>query len=162
MVYSKNEIIEMAVQIEKSGYAYYNKALERKDLSEAGKRMITLLRDQEVNHEKYFISLRDEEDLSQISDSGDWELIAEYIKIITDSRLFNDEASAVNLATEAQTEKDIFEYAIRFEKDTILFFHTIKDNLKDSKTIIALKKIIDEEITHILRLTEYIQAIIKE
>ena len=31
-IYSVNEVIEMAVQIERSGYAFYNEAVKRKEV----------------------------------------------------------------------------------------------------------------------------------
>ena len=40
-VYSINEIIEMAVQIERSGYAFYNEATKRKDLDDKSRELIT-------------------------------------------------------------------------------------------------------------------------
>ncbi len=162
MKFSKNEIIEMAVQIEKSGYAFYNEALKKKELSDTGKNLLTILRNEEVRHEKYFLSLRDEMDNMQLDESGDWGLISDYIKTITDSRLFNDVESAVKLASEAVSELEIFDYAVKFEKDTILYFHTIKDKVLNVDTTEVLKKIIDEEISHVLKLTEYKQSLVKE
>jgi rubrerythrin len=159
MKFSKNELIEMAVQIEKSGYSFYDEALKKKELSEKGKKILTILRNEEVRHEKYFLSLREELDDLELDDSGDWETISNYIKTITDSRLFNNKDSAVRLAAQAVSEDEIFEYAIRFEKDTILYFYTIKDNVINSDAVKTLKSIIEEEISHVLRLTEYKQSI---
>ncbi|MCK9328355.1 MAG: ferritin family protein [Candidatus Cloacimonetes bacterium] len=159
MKFSKNELIEMAVQIEKSGYSFYDEALKKKELSEKGKKILTILRNEEVRHEKYFLSLREELDDLELDDSGDWETISNYIKTITDFRLFNNKDSAVRLAAQAVSEDEIFEYAIRFEKDTILYFYTIKDNVINSDAVKTLKSIIEEEISHVLRLTEYKQSI---
>lgn len=52
--YSVNEIIEMAVQIERNGYAFYNEAAKRKDLDDDSRKLITWLRDAELDHEKTF------------------------------------------------------------------------------------------------------------
>jgi len=60
--YSVNEIIEMAVQIERNGYAFYDEAAKRKDLDDDSRKLITWLRDAELDHEKTFLRLRDEVD----------------------------------------------------------------------------------------------------
>jgi len=147
-VYSVNEVIEMAVQIERNGYAFYNEAIKRSDLDEASKELLTYLRDEELTHENTFLALRDEIDLEVLKLSIDWELIAEYLKAIVDSRIFNSESSALQLVANS---KD----AITFEKDTLLYFHTLSDNISDPKTHNALRKIINEEIRHILKLNEF-------
>jgi rubrerythrin len=153
-IYSVNEVIEMAVQIERSGYAFYNEAAKRKDLDEKAKDFLIYLRDEELRHEKTFLSLRDEVDLQVLQLSVDWELIAEYLKTIVESRIFNSEFSAIQLATKAKDIKEIVENAITFEKDTLLYFHTLSDNINEPRTHNALRKIINEEVSHILKLSE--------
>lgn len=159
LAYSANEIIEMACQIEKNGYAFYNAALKKNQLSAKGKEIITLLRDQEINHEQYFLSLRDDIDQFMLSETTDWELIAMYLKSITDSRLFNNPEGAINLATSATNELAIINFAIVFEKETLLYFYAIRDNITVEKTKEVLARIIQEEVTHVMRLTEYKKTI---
>jgi len=153
--YSVNEIIELAVQIERNGYAFYHSALKRKDLDKQALEFITLLRDQELNHEKAFLSLRDDTDLKVLEMSPEWELVADYLRTIVDARIFNNEDAAIRLATGARDILDIIAYAISFEKDTLLFFHAINDAMHSDKTKMVIRKIINEEVTHILRLTEF-------
>ncbi len=153
--FSANEIVEMAVQIEKSGYAYYNQALKNDFLSADAKELLTFLRDQEEKHEKYFLSLRDNYDLYDLDMTQDWELISSYIKMITDSRMFSDEKSAIRLLTQAENDLFIINNAIIFEKDTLLFFHAVKDNIKNEKSKTLLQEIIQEEISHVFRLNDY-------
>ncbi len=50
-----------------------------------------------LTHENTFLALRDEIDLEVLKLSIDWELIAEYLKAIVDSRIFNSESSALQL-----------------------------------------------------------------
>ncbi len=153
--YSVNEIIELAVQIEHNGYAFYNEALKHKGLDAKSQDLITTLRDQEVNHEKIFLALRDDADLKNLTFTQDWELVASYLKTIVDSRIFNSPDAAIQLATKAQDVIAILDHAIQFEKDTLLFFHTIKDAITNPKAQAALARIIHEEISHVLRLSDY-------
>jgi rubrerythrin len=153
--YSLNEIVELAVQIERNGYAFYNEALKRKDLDQRATTLITELRNQELNHEKIFLHLRDDKDLMMLGLSPDWELVGYYMKSMVDSRLFTSADAAIKLAAEADGFLDILMYAIAFEKDTLLFFYSIYDNVKDEKSKKVIHQIINEEISHVVRLTEF-------
>jgi rubrerythrin len=157
--FSLNEIIELAVQIEHNGYAFYNEAIKHKDLDNKSLELLTLLRDQELVHEKTFLGLRDDEDLKQITLTQDWEMVASYLKTITDSRIFNTEDAAIRLASESKEVLDIINYAIQFEKDTLLFFHTVKDTITGPKAQGAVARIIHEEISHVLKLNDYRAAL---
>ncbi len=160
-LFSTNEVIEMAVQIERSGYAFYNHALKKEDMAATTKELITTLRDQEVKHEQYFLSLRDEKELFSIDETQDWEMVSSYIKMITDARLFNDETSAIKLVDKSKSDKEIIDYAITFEKDTLLFFHTLKDKVNGEKTKEIIQSIIQEEITHVFYLSEFKKKMMK-
>ena len=72
-VYSVNEVIEMAVQIEKNGYAFYHEASKRKDLDAKAREFIEFLRDQELTHENTFLALRSDTDMDVLELSPDWE-----------------------------------------------------------------------------------------
>jgi len=159
-VYSVNEVIEMAVQIEKNGYAYYHEATKRKDLDPKAREFIEYLRDQELNHEKTFLNLRDDTDMGVLELSPDWELVAEYLKTIVDGRIFSNEHSAIKKAAEAKDLLEIVDNAITFEKDTLLYFHAINDSITNAKTKTALRRIINEEVSHVLKLNDYRKTII--
>jgi rubrerythrin len=154
-VFSVNEVIEMAVQIEKNGFAFYHEATKRKDLDAKAKEFIEYLRDQELDHEKLFLGLREELDLQVLEMSQDWELVAEYLKTIVDGRIFNNEFSAIQMATNAKDLGSVIDNAITFEKDTLLYFHAIADNINNPKTKAVLRKIINEEVSHVLKLNDF-------
>jgi rubrerythrin len=154
-IYSVNEVIEFAVQIEKNGYAFYHEASKRKDLDAKAKEFIEFLRDQELDHEKTFLGLRDDNDMQNLELTQDWELVAEYLKTIIEGRIFNNEDSAIKKATSAKDLKEIIDHAISFEKDTLLYFHAINDTVSNAKAKQALRKIINEEVSHVLKLNDY-------
>lgn len=154
-VYSVNEVIEMAVQIEKNGFAFYHEASKRKDLNAEAIEFIEFLRDQELNHEKTFLSLRDELDKDVLELSTDWELVSLYLKTIVDGRIFNSEYSAIQLAAGAKDIFGVVDNAITFEKDTLLYFHAIADGISNPKTKAVLRKIINEEVSHVLKLNDF-------
>lgn len=153
--YSVNEIIEMAVNIERNGFAFYHEATKRKDLDEKAREFIAFLRDQELNHEKTFLGLRDEQDVQVLELSHDWEMVSAYLNSIIEGRLFNSEASAIKAAAEAKDLKTVLDHAITFEKDTLLYFHAINDITVNEKAKSALRRIINEEVTHVLKLNDF-------
>ena len=153
--YSVNEIIEMAVQIERNGYAFYDEAAKRKDLDDDSRKLITWLRDAELDHEKTFLRLRDEVDNMVLELSTDWDMVAAYLKTIVESRIFNSEDSAIRKAAEAKDLMGVIDNAITFEKDTLLYFHAISDGISNDKAKTALRRIINEEVSHVLKLNDF-------
>jgi rubrerythrin len=153
--YSVNEVIEFAVQIEKNGYAFYHEASKRKNLDPKAKEFIEFLRDEELNHEKTFLALRDDKELQNLELTQDWELVSEYLKTIVDARIFNSEDAAIKKAAGAKDLMEIVDFAISFEKDTLLYFHALKDAIVSERTRKVLRKIINEEVSHVLKLTDY-------
>lgn len=153
--YSIEEIIDLAIEIEKSGYAFYDHALKRKDLSAKAKELIEKLRDQEKQHEYFFISLESKDDLGLIDHGPDQEVVNDYLRAIVNYRIFNNADAAIKKVLAAKNELEIIADAIDFEKDTLLFFQGIKDIMKDSKSKDILEKVIHEEISHILWLSLY-------
>ena len=87
--------------------------------------------------------------------SPDWELVAEYLKTIVDGRIFNNEHSAIQMAANAKDLNNIIDNAITFEKDTLLYFHAIADNISNPKTKTTLRRIINEEVSHVLKLNDF-------
>ena len=154
--FSINEIIELAVQIEKKGYTFYNKALERKNLSSNSKELLKKLRDDEIVHEQTFKKMRTELDREEITLSGDWQEVSNYLRTISDSHIFSEPDAAIKLATSVKNEKELIENAIQFEKDTLLFFNSIYEEIKDQTVRKILKKIIDEEVLHVEKLKEFL------
>ncbi|NQT65116.1 MAG: ferritin family protein [FCB group bacterium] len=154
MEFSLNEVIELAIQIEKSGYQFYDTVLQRKDLSNKAKELIERLRNEEINHERIFKSLRTDNESDTMGDQVEWQAAASYLKAISDSHVFSKPDAAIKLAIEAANEIDIIDSAIHFEKDTLIFFHALHQNTSDTTTQKIIKKIIDEEVSHVVLLAK--------
>ena len=150
--FSLNEVIELAIQIEKSGYQFYDAALQRKDLSSKAKELIEHLRDEEIEHEATFKNLRSSSDFEKLGDQVDWQDAASYLKAISDSHVFSKPDAAIKLANEAANEKEILENAIQFEKDTLLFFHSIYQKTENERSRKVINTIIEEEVSHVTKL----------
>jgi rubrerythrin len=149
---SINEVIEIAVQIEKNGFKYYSEALKRKDISSQAKLLLEDLKKDEIKHEAIFKSFRSSEDYQQMGDPIDWQEAVHYLNSIVVSHVFHKPDAAIKLAASATDEAEIISFAIQFEKDTIVFFSSLAKEITDSKTKNTINAIIDEEISHVSRL----------
>ena len=157
--FSINEIIELAVQIEQSGYNFYDNALKKKDLNEKAVKLLEKLRDEEVNHERIFKNLRTDEDFLSMGDQVDWQAAADYLKAISDSHVFSKPEAAIKLATESKNEKEILVNAVQFEKDTLLFFHSIYQKANNEKSKKIINAIIEEEVSHVMILKDRLHSL---
>ena len=158
-LYSVNEVIEFAVQIEKNGYAFYDEAAKRKDLDQRSRDFLIYLRDQELNHEKSFLALRTDDDLAELNLAQDWEMVSNYMRAIIEGRIFDSPEAAIKKAAEAKSLLEIVDNAIAFEKDTLLFFHAINDGATNLRCKPPCR-IITEEVSHVLQLNDFKKTII--
>lgn len=119
ILYSLIEVIEMAVKTEETGLTYYeNTARETK--SDA------LKADEEARHRSIFLNLYNRvKELPQTS-SYNWEEASQYLKAITDSQFFLGKEKAIIMVKEAKTTTQALEYALQFEKETMLFYQEIR------------------------------------
>ncbi len=152
--FSVNEVIELAIQIEKNGYQFYNEALKRKDLSPKAKMLLEELRNDEIKHEATFKSFRTEENYSELGDPIDWQEAASYLRSITDSHVFSKPDASIKLAASAKDETEIIDFAIKFEKDTLLFFYSVCKKTMNENAKKTIDAIIDEEVSHVAKLAQ--------
>lgn len=151
--FSTDEIIELAIQIERNGFLFYDNALKRKDLNDDSRKLLEHLRAEEVNHEMTFKNLRGK-DHEEMGDLVNWQEAASYLKTIAGTHIFNKQDAAIKLAVDAKDEAGIIKNAIQFEKDTLLFFHSLCHTTTDTESREVLNRIIDEEVSHVTKLIE--------
>ncbi len=148
---SEQEIFNLAMEIEKSGKAFYETVLSTAP-DDMTKDLFSFLAQEEQRHYEYFNSLRKQTG-NLIVQPEDWDEISEYIKATTDSRFFIGEDKAIQTAKQAGDVLEAIEIAIGFEKDTLLFFYELL-NVTPEGSREAAKKIVDEEKRHIMLLSE--------
>ncbi len=153
--YDKNDIIEMAIKIEKRGYTFYNEASKKVDINTSRKKLFTQLRDEELKHEETFRNLRNRIDLIQLTDEINWSEEEDYIGSMVNERLFDSPDTVIQLVKDAKNTDELIDLAIDFEKETLYYFKSISKYITERKAKATLKEIINEEITHIKRLKEF-------
>ncbi len=156
--FSADEVFEMAMDIEKNGEAYYRKALTLAK-SAGVKTVLTDLMEQEQHHYATFKGLRDNlpprASLPTVADPESEEYL--YLDALVKSRLFNTTREAEALAAKSGNEIEALRSALVFEKDTVLFFQTMKAMTDERLGRGDIDRIIEEEHRHIVRISKAIK-----
>lgn len=157
MLLNAGEILGFAIYIEKNGYEFYTEIAKK---FEHPKLMafLHLLAEDEQNHERTFKTMQSSVSSFHIPESypGEYEsYMKDYLKT------FAPKSSETMKALAARTESihDALELALSFEKDSVVFYSSLKNMVKKEQQDI-LDKIIAEEIHHILRITHFKSTVI--
>jgi len=147
-----DEIFEMAEQMERNGAKFYRKAAESAD--ESGKPLLLSLAAMEDDHEKTFAAMRSElthaETESRTADPDNQAAL--YLQSMVAGKVFAGDPSEMLTGNETLTM--ILEIAIGLEKDSIIFYQSMKSAVPKDFGQERLDGIIDQEIGHILTLSK--------
>ncbi len=146
-MFSTEEILDLAVQIEQNGESVYRDAIGMLSNPE----LISLLNwmaDEEARHAKWFMQLRDQLE-ARSANPFVQEMSRELFNDLLGERSFSHKEVDFSRVADIDELMAIF---IEFEKDTILFYEMLEPFIEDDRTLADLKKIIAEEKNHISRL----------
>lgn len=147
-IYAPNEILEMAVKIEKDGeqfYGYLSKNLE----NPGKKELFSYLQIQEAQHAKDFEKIS--RDIVNDIDSELWADAKPYLESIVNGKIFPTYDEMIS-KTKYMSLDEIINFAIGIEKETIIFYNEILDTTVKEKARNILEKIIHEELGHVQKL----------
>ncbi|ACL69152.1 ferritin family protein [Halothermothrix orenii] len=143
------EALEMAKNIEKDGFEFYQEQADRVD--DDLKKLFLKLANDEKDHYKRFEELKhDHKKKTGEEDDYVYEPeVSAYLRVLVESTIFPEKAikSFNNLDS-------ILNFAIQAEKDSILFYQELLKYNK-GRTAEVLTRLIKEEKTHLLDLTKY-------
>ena len=143
------DILELAMQLEKSGEAFY-RAVAKKLESPETQALFKDLAEQEVKHYEIFAELaRTVRDSAPSAD--DWEEYIGYVNATVQGAFFEGPDKALAEAERVKDEKEALRMAIGFEKETLLFFYGLRDSVYGADKPF-IDKIVAEEKSHIQRL----------
>jgi rubrerythrin len=154
-MFDVNEIINLAVQIEKNAEIVYRDAAKEA----ANPSLVSLLHwlaDEEVKHAEWFSELR--EKVKKIIDDPQLEDMG---KAILRDALGDQTFSLKDVDfSKIEAVENLLEQAIEFESDTILFYEMIRSFVEDEdqETRDHLNMIIEEEKGHIRLLEEFLDT----
>ena len=142
--FSVREVVEQAIQTEKLGNEFYIKMAERfLDHSEL-KKLFELLAAQEAGHELNFSNLKNR--LTR-EDAEGWDEVALYLRAIVDSEFFLGKDKCLPSLEHVKTAAEAIDFALCFERETLLYYYALRETLKETEIIDA---IIKEERSHIV------------
>jgi rubrerythrin len=155
-----DQLFGIGVEIEKNGRTFYAAAASNAAGSSI-KKLLNELAQWEKKHIEIFTALRaglppqaKEENLYDPSDE-----IAQYIKATADSHVFIKNSSMEALAAGCKTPQDIMNIALSFEKDSVVFYASVREAVAEGQGKAEIELLIHEELTHIGFLTRELQKV---
>ncbi len=145
------EIVEIAIEIEKNGVDFYRTLAGTADTSRL-RELFKYLEEEEKRHIARFEEILESAGGYQISEAYYATQYMGYMKALADERVFRSDISATEMADRAKTPKEAIDMAIGFEKDSIIFLHEMQNAVMkpDAEPI---QKLLDEERDHLKRLS---------
>ena len=163
ILWSGEEILEMAVQIEKNGIAFYQ-GLAESARDGTMKKLMEDLAEEEKKHMatfQKFSGVMDKEQLKTLYDLQHIEEVSLFLRALADTKIFADSNEAARWARETKSLSEAFATAIDLEKDSVLFYLEMWNFVrKEDQDLID--KIIDEEKKHIQTLTKLKEEYVSE
>ena len=150
-MFSIQEILDLAIRLENNGESVYRQAI--KEIAEP--ELVALLQwmaEEEVEHASWFSELKHKLK-THSTDPFMAEMSREVFADFLGEKSFSHRE--VDFSNIDRTE-DLVAVFIEFEKDTILFYETLKPFVEDNDTLVNLEKIIAEENKHVAKLHEFL------
>ncbi len=157
ITFNADEVFEMAEQIERNGAKFYRQAAQSAD--DDCRDLLLRLATMENDHEKIFAAMRSEltdvEKRYTTPDPDNQAVI--YLQAMAEGKVFDSDSSASLSGTESM--EDILTIAIGLEKDSIVFYQSMKEVVPRTAGKEKIDVIITEEIGHIVDLRNQLQVL---
>lgn len=142
-----NDIIDLAIQIEKNAEHVYRKALSQIS-SPSLVSTLKWLADEEAAHAAWFLQLKETVD-TQVEDPAVEAMGKSLLNDVVGKQSFS--LKEANFS-EMDRLSDLLSLAIEFENDKVLFYKMLRPFIADNETVDFLEKIITEENNHVQEL----------
>jgi rubrerythrin len=147
----------MALELEKSGEIFYRRVAQKAGTPQI-QDLFEELADAEVQHFAAFQKLSRTVWDQPLMLPDEWVQYLAYLQATIQSVFFQGEDKALALAEQVSDEKEALRMAMGFEKETLLFFHDLRDMVSEADKAV-LSRIVSEEKSHIRRLAEMLQSL---
>lgn len=139
------DIVDMAVEVEEAGENFYRQMAEKFSDRPEIRDVLKQLADDEVHHQKHFKMMREKVEGTPAEIRG---REAEFMRKSTPLKYLTGNSVADDMSIQ-----DILLRAYNFEKETLLFYHGMKEIFGDGP---PLNELIETEKNHVMRLMEYV------
>jgi rubrerythrin len=150
-LFSPLEILDMAIRLEKNGESVYRNAIKQVSKPDLVS-LLAWMADEEVKHAEWFSQFKQNLETTSSNPFID-EMSRELFNDLLGEKSFSHKD--VNFSKVSQLA-DLLAIFIEFEKDTVIFYETLKAFIDDKDTLENLAQIIAEENTHIKKLQEFL------
>jgi rubrerythrin len=158
--FNADEIMEMAVRIEKNGKSFYLHAVE----IESDEKMVSFFKKlaaMEEQHIRIFEQFRedlsDTDKESQIYDPD--EQVSMYLKVMADAHGGEGNPDITKTLTGKESIKEIVNIALALEKQSILFYVGLVDFISHKQGKDKVNAVIEEEKKHVAQLGDILSNI---
>ena len=159
--FNAEEVLEIAVQIEKNGAAFYRRAAEILE-DPAAKNMLEELAVMEDGHEITFENMRGDPDLlSQLLGDPDGP-VTSYLKALAGGHIFNKSENPAAVLKKGVSVKEVLKKALQLEMTSIAYYHGIHEKMPRELGKHKIGDIIHEEMDHVAMITKMLSALITD
>ena len=154
ITFSVREVVEQAVQTEKLGFEFYTIMAKKFQDNNELKKLFELLAAHELKHESSFSKL---ENKIEDAEPEGWGEVAQYLRAIVDSEFFLGKDKCLPSLEHVKTAAEAIEFSLCFERETLLYYYTLKEAIKEKDII---DSIIREEKSHIVWLNNLKKSLV--
>ncbi len=157
--FSGQEIVEIAIRVEKNGEKLYHILAEQTEIMTV-KNAFTALANEESKHIASFDRIREIIGRFEPDEAypGEYSL---YLQALADENVFSKKDIFMDLAKKVVTVTEALDLAVMFEKETLIFLHGVQDSLEQGDRPV-LNELIMQEKEHIQKLSEIRKALMEK
>jgi rubrerythrin len=151
VIFSGDELIKIAIDIERRGISFYDVMAKSTD-NEMARAAFDGLAAMEREHLVVFQNMLAENRADRTENVLEQQYPG-YAQALIDEAVFSNDLITSEMAMQADNDIKAIELGITAEKDSILFYYEIKENLAP-RDIPVMERIIAEEKSHLQQLSE--------
>lgn len=155
VTFNADEIFKIGVEIEKNGFAFYSAAAKRSDDPQI-KQLLGELAYWEERHIEIFEKLRRELS-AQVDVMEEYDpdnMVHLYLKSISDSKVFVKGQKMDGELDKCNSPSEVLTAALAFEKDSVVFYSSMKEAVRSDLGKEDVDKLIREELLHVGIITQ--------
>jgi len=159
MRFNADEVLEMALEIERNGAAFYRRAAEIGQDAHA-KATLLELAGMEEDHERTFAGMREgltQAERKEMTYDPEGELPL-YLRVMADKGVFGKKSDPASTLTGRESMEEVLRFAIGLEKDSIVFYLGLQELVPERLGGVRVEHILKEELGHIATLGDLIRC----
>jgi rubrerythrin len=148
-------MVQIAVQLEQNGQAFYQAAASRAHNDEV-QHLLEFLGKEEERHERVFLGMLPEEKEHRPAQEYAGQKSA-FIQALLEERLLPADEIVAQVLPGLKSDSEVLDFALGFEKDTIIFYYEMR-HLLDAAQCGIMDEILAQEKVHVERLRRLCKA----